>query len=143
MHDLAADARTGLGDVAAQAAAARANRVDHGADLARVLQAGIRIAGPVGAAIDIGNRRRVHPVRRAEAAGPAVLVRADVDERRRVAVIRGVHHDEVALPRVGTREAKRQLVGFAARRREEAHLERRWEARGQLGGVLERRRRCR
>ena len=63
--------------------------------------------------------------------GPVELVRTDVYERRRVAVIGGVQHDDITAPGVCPRQSQRQLVGLAARIHEVAHPERRRQRRDQ------------
>ena len=71
----------------------------------------------------------MHPIRRARAARARVLVRADVDERGGVAVIRRLEHDHVAPPRERARHPQRQLVRLARGVDEVAHLERRRQRR--------------
>ena len=96
-HDLPADARARLGDEAGERSRLRrAARRSIVADVRGVLAPASGSSRLIRAAIVVGNRRDVHPVRRAGAARARVLVRADVDERRRVAVIRGLEDDHVA-----------------------------------------------
>ena len=123
-YELPANARARLGDERSDATPRVLNRPQRVAHRRRVSRSGIRIARLVRAAIDVGKRRDVHPVRRAAAAGPVVLVRADVDERRRVAVIRRLEHDHVAIARVRARQPERQLVRLARRVHEVADVER-------------------
>ena len=99
-------------NAARRRAASRATRRPASPTSARVLRAGVRIVAPVRAAIDVGQRRDVHPVRRALAARARVLVRTDVDERRRVAVVRRLEHDHVALPVYA--RASRSASSFAS-----------------------------
>ena len=65
-------------------------------------------------AVVVGDRRDVYPLRRASAAWPVELVRTDLDQRRRVPVIRSVEHDHIAGSCMRAREPQRQLVGLAA-----------------------------
>ena len=97
--ELSADARARLGDERRDAAAPVAQFVDDRADVRRVLRACVGVAASIEAAIVVGQRRDVHPVGRAATARTGVLVRTDVDERRRVAVIRGLEDDHVACAR--------------------------------------------
>ena len=134
-HDLPGHARAGLGEVRAQSVARR-YAVDHRADLRRVPHGGV-IVEAVRAAVGVGNRARVHPRRRAGAAGTVVLVRAHVDQRRGVPVVGGVHHHDIAASGVGPGQAKGELVRLAPTGGEEAHRQRRREAGHERIGVVE------
>ena len=56
----------------------------------------------------------MYPRRRALAAWSIMLVRTDIDERRRISVIRVFEHDHVARFRVRACEANREFVCLAA-----------------------------
>ncbi len=114
--DLAADARSAFGD--------EGGRIpDLPRDL-RVFLPRARIVAPELAAVGVGNRHDVHPRPGALSARAVELVRADVDERGRVSVIRAVHDNHVAPARVCARQAQRQLVRLAAGAHEIADAER-------------------
>ena len=66
----------------------------------------------------------MHPIRRTAPARPGVLVRADVDERRRVAVVRRLEHDHVAAAGVRARQSERELVRLARGVQDVADVER-------------------
>src|SRR4029077_15257632 len=66
------------------------------------------------ATIHVGYRHDVNPRGLAVATRAVELVRADLDQRCRIPVIRGIEDDQVALARVRAREAQRQLVRLAA-----------------------------
>ena len=127
-----------LGHVSAMNAATtgRAGIVDDRRRHARVLRARVGVVALVRAAIIVRQRRDVHPIGRARAARTSMLVRADVDERRRVAVIRRLEHDHVRAPGVRTRESQRQLVRLAGRSSRKSTPERRGQRRSQALGIF-------
>ena len=133
-HDLPADTGARFGDVSTQSTVRRLDRLDHAAHLRR--EPGASVAFDPARAIDIRDRRRMHPIRRAGAARTVVLVRTDIDQRRGVAVVGRIHHDQVALARVRARKSQRQLVRFAARGSEVADTQCVRHQRRQRFGVL-------
>lgn len=112
-HELATHARTRLGDERGQMDTGTFKTLDDVAHGGSIVDAGTRIILLVAAAIDIGNRRRMDPVRRAGAARPRVLVRANVDQRVRVSVIGRFENDRVAPAGVCPCQAQGQLVRLA------------------------------
>jgi len=110
-HDLPANTRAALGQEAADAAAGPAKSLDQGANLLRVFQSRLRVVTTKQAAIIVGEGRGVYPLRCPLATRTGVLVWTDVDERRRVAVIRALEDDQVATARVraGEPQGRRDL----------------------------------
>src|SRR5262245_10270474 len=104
---LTAYTRAGFGDESRQAGAVLAQLFDDLGHPPRVFSAGLRIAQPVRAAIDVGDRRSMNPGGRAGSARPVVFVRADVDHRAGMAVVRGFERDHVPPSRVSARQPQR------------------------------------
>ncbi len=83
-------------------------------DVGSVPLSKIGFAATMRAAKVIGDRRDVNPTLLPTPAGTIELVRADIDERGGVAVVRVFENDEVFAAGVRAREAESELIGFAA-----------------------------
>src|SRR5450759_1790284 len=108
--ELSSDTGTALGDVATETFALRLQLRDAVAHGVRILLARARNAGFERAAVYIGESDHVHPRRPGRCARSVSLIRTDVSEGGRVAVIGGIEHDEISGSRMGTRNAQGKLV---------------------------------
>ena len=95
---------------------------DRFANVIRILLAG-RSRVPVRSPKDVRHCHLVYVGWRTRAAGSVELVRADVDERRGVSVIRSFDHDGIGVSGRDARHAERQVVCFAPRAHQVAHAE--------------------
>ncbi len=72
------------------------------------------VGSAVAPAVAVGQRHHPHVGPGAQPAGTAELVRTDIDQRRRVAMVRALEDDHVGAPGSCSRQAQRQVVGLRA-----------------------------
>src|SRR6266699_3377930 len=113
-HDLAAAAQQRLADERRHIVPSLLDMLDGVRNRAGIALARLGVGNLVLPAIHIRHGNLVDVGRRACATRTIELVRADLDQGRGVAVVGGVDHDGIFLPRMRTRQAQRQFVGFAA-----------------------------
>ena len=75
-------------------------------------------------AVQVGERRHMHPGGSPRTASAGVFVGAYIDHCRGITVICVLKHDQIAPAGVRTGEAQRKLVGLAPGIHEITHLER-------------------
>ncbi len=105
--------------------------------MASVLRANSRLATAIQPAIIIRKRCDVYPRPFSGPAGPIEFVRADIDQRIRMAVICMFQHNYIFTSRVRARQSQRQFVRLAARVHEKTNLQRLWHQCRQPLSVLQ------
>ena len=73
--------------------------------------------------------------RRSTTARPIELVRTDLDEGSGIAVVGGIDHDDVLLPRVRAGKSQGQFIRLAARTHKETHAQWLWQGSAEALGV--------
>ena len=133
--NLSTNAGQRFGNVSCQLASVALESFDALGNISRVLGARLPIIAFVFAAIDIGNRNGMDPIRRPFASRAIVLVWADINQGSCIAVVGRLQHNQIALASVGAGQAQSQFVGFTSRIDEETSFQRigqdqrRWQPR--------------
>jgi hypothetical protein len=123
-HDLATAARQRLRKERGDALAARAHALDRMLHMGGVLLTNRSAISAMMSAVPVRQRHNLHMLRPPRAARSIELVRAQLDQRRGVSMVRAIDDDDIARVRVRPRQPQRQLVRLAARADEETHAQR-------------------